>query len=278
MNYKMNNMDPFGALLTPTDSNNKLLNINSNKIKNLVDQEALVVLRGFELGTSQEDLLGFCELFGDIIIWPFGKVLELTKREQPEDHIFDHSYVPMHWDGMYRREVPQYQIFQCLEAPKSDEGGRTTFTHTPSILKNMSLATIKKLRSIKGTYQRDMEFYDSKTVAPIIDRHPITGVEVIRYNEPVKKDGKDFINPPIQTFEGVEGEELDVFHQTLVDALYSENNLYAHQWRAGDIVLADNFTLLHGREAFRAESSRHLRRVQVMSHLRLPNPHLVSHK
>ena len=52
--------------------------------------------------------------------------------------------------------------------------------------------------------------------------------------------------------------------QTLRDALHDPHNCYAHFWQAGDVVVADNYTLLHGREAYAGGCGRHLRRVHVL--------------
>ncbi|MCB0417979.1 MAG: TauD/TfdA family dioxygenase, partial [Bdellovibrionales bacterium] len=55
-------------------------------------------------------------------------------------------------------------------------------------------------------------------------------------------------------------------------------NFYAHEWKTGDVVLSDNHTLLHGREAFVSGSPRHLRRVHVLGKPALKNPHLEFHQ
>ncbi|MDF5900390.1 4-hydroxyphenylacetate 3-hydroxylase N-terminal domain-containing protein [Pseudomonas aeruginosa] len=43
--------------------------------------------------------------------------------------------------------------------------------------------------------------------------------------------------------------------------MYHPQAHYAHRWRSDDLVIADNRTLLHGREAFVHRAPRHLRRV-----------------
>jgi len=123
-----------------------------------------------------------------------------------------------------------------------------------------------------------MEFYDSKTVSPIIDSHPMRGFSVIRYNEPPSEGFGNFLNPPILEFKGVSTEELEKFHRDLREVLYSSSCFYAHEWQEGDLVISDNFSLLHGREAFETKAPRHLRRVHVLSNPPLDNPRLVSHQ
>ena len=187
----------------------------------------------------------------------------------------------MHWDGMYRPQVPELQIFHCVKAPGNSQGGRTTFAHTVKALENVPAQTRALWRKITGSYQRKMEFYDSKTVSPIIDKHPQRGFDVIRYNEPPiagAKGMKEFVNPPILEFTGGSPDEIAETHRTLREALYGPAAFYAHEWQVGDIVLNDNYTLLHGREAFETKAPRHLRRVHVLGNPPLDNPRLVSHR
>jgi alpha-ketoglutarate-dependent taurine dioxygenase len=235
-------------------------------------------LRGFRTFTGAEDFSEYCERWGEISVWPFGKVLELVERNNPEDHIFDNNYVPLHWDGMYRPQVPEFQLFHCVRAPRSDQGGRTTFSNTVLALENASPHQRKLWEKATGHYQRKMEFYDSKTVSPVVDSHPLRGFSVIRYNEPPKEGYKPFVNPPILEFSGLNEQELVEFHNSLRDALYGPANFYAHEWQEGDLVVADNFSLLHGREGFETKAPRHLRRVHVLSNPPLNNPCLVSYK
>jgi len=58
--------------------------------------------------------------------------------------------------------------------------------------------------------------------------------------------------------------EGGVVEQQMRDLLYRPEYLYAHSWRTGDIVVADNHALLHGRNAYLQESPRHLRRVNIL--------------
>jgi alpha-ketoglutarate-dependent taurine dioxygenase len=131
---------------------------------------------------------------------------------------------------------------------------------------------------VTGTYERKMEFYNSKTVSPIITKHPHRDFSVIRYNEPPSEEKGDFVNPPNLDFSGVDHEELSSFHRSLQKALYSPTNFYAHEWQDGDIVIADNFSLLHGREGFVSKSPRHIQRVHVLSNPPFDNPGLESYQ
>ncbi len=278
MEHKITPIQPFGLLLEPVNVLNNLDDLNITVLRELVSREHLIVLRGFHTFHDTESFSTYCERWGEISIWPFGKVLELIEQENPEDHIFDNSYVPLHWDGMYRRQIPEFQIFHCVKPPLAGQGGRTTFSNTILALKYASSEIKKRWNKVTGIYQREMEFYNSKTISPIINKHPYKDFSIIRYNEPPVENRGRFVNPPILNFSGIDADELHVFHNSLRNALYAPTNFYAHEWQKGDVVIADNFSLLHGREAFVSKSPRHIQRVHLLSDPPFDNPSLESYK
>lgn len=278
LEYKLTKLSPFGLMVEPLEIAKKIQDLEIENLRQLFREEQLILLRGFKTFENSNEFSDYCERWGEVSIWPFGKVLELIEQEDPKDHIFDHSYVPMHWDGMYRLQVPEYQIFHCNIAPLDGHGGRTTFSNTNLVLKNATAKDRELWNKATGIYEREMEFYNSKVVAPIISKHPYRDMEVIRYNEPPSEDKGHFVNPPNLKFLSGDDEMDMEFHRSLKEALYKPSNFYAHEWKNGDIVIADNFTLLHGREEFISKSPRHLRRVQVLSNPPLENPHLETYK
>jgi len=278
MDYEVTYLKPFGVRLTPKNKNTPIKDLDIGHLRKLFWQEHLVLLRGFDTFKGTDDFSDYCECWGEVSLWPFGKVLELIEQDNPEDHIFDHSYVPLHWDGMYRPQIPEYQIFHCVKAPLSERGGRTTFSNTILVLENASPELKMLWNKVTGIYERKMEFYNSRTVSPIITQHPQKDFSVIRYNEPHSVERGHFINPPDLEFTGIHCEKLDCFHQSLKQALYAPHSFYAHEWQTGDVVIADNFSLLHGREAFVSKSPRHIRRVHVLSNPPFDNPALESYQ
>lgn len=265
-------LQPFGVQLSPGAPDADPRSLPADLLRDLVRRERIVLLRGWSGIGSSDDLTDFCSGIGDLVEWPFGYVLELIEHANPQDHVFDHTYVPMHWDGMYMPVVPEFQVFQCVAAPATGDGGETTFADTTAILAGLDPRTLARWSEVKGTYRRTMEFYNSVTVAPLVDRHPRTGQPVMRYNEITPADDDTFVNHPDLEFSGLPAEELDRVHREVTAKLYDPAHLLAHRWETGDLVLTDNFTLLHGRNAFTAHAPRHLRRVHVSG---IDNPHLV---
>ena len=275
MNYKTTSLSPFGILIQTRSKSLPPADLALSELKDLFHQHQLVVLRGFAGFDSAEDFSNYCARWGDICLWPFGSVLELQQQPDAKDHIFDHTEVPFHWDGMYRPEVPEYQIFHCVKAPAKHQGGRTTFCHTAKLLSDLDKDEHGLWRNIQGCYQRKMEFYHSTTKADLISKHPYKDYEVLRYS--ATTNNPDFINPPAHTFAGLPAEDLAKTHSRLAELMSHPNYRYCHQWEDGDIVIADNFTLLHGREAFTSMAPRHLQRVHVNSSPAYKNPGLKEH-
>ena len=277
MNYTVTKIQPFGALIEPKNADTSVDDLSIPELRELFNEHHILLLRGFKGVTDGDELVNFSERWGEVSVWPFGKILELVEQDKPKDHIFDNTYVPMHWDGMYRPEVPEIQIFHCVQAPGTQNGGRTAFSNTPEVIRQASEEERQKWAQVVGHYERKMEFYDSKTIAPLVTEHPNRKLPVIRYCEPPVHEDEDFLNHPNMHFEGVEKSELGDFLKNLQKKLYADEVTYAHDWETGDLVISDNYTLLHGREAFTSGAGRHLRRVQVLGTPKLVNPHLVSH-
>jgi alpha-ketoglutarate-dependent taurine dioxygenase len=179
---------------------------------------------------------------------------------------------------MYRPQVPEYQVFHCVNAPSQQRGGRTLFVNTQLVLQSANKDQTELWEKITGTYIRKMDFYDSKTVSPLIVKHPYKEYYVIRYNEPHHDSKGKLINPVDIEFSNADDGMPENFYEQLQHMLYSPEHLYAHQWQDGDVVIADNHTLLHGREEFEDCSPRHIRRVQIESSPPYINPALKAYQ
>jgi L-tyrosine isonitrile desaturase/decarboxylase len=73
----------------------------------------------------------------------------------------------------------------------------------------------------------------------------------------------------------VDAAETVAVERSLREVLYDPRHLLAVSWQTGDVVVADNYSLLHGREPFISGTPRHLRRVHVLGSPPFHNPALV---
>ncbi|QHP81503.1 TauD/TfdA family dioxygenase [Pectobacterium odoriferum] len=264
MNCRIEPLSPFGALLTPVETGQSIATLPIDTLRELAREHHLLVLRGFSSGFSDpETLTEYAGHWGEIMMWPFGAVLDVKEHADTKDHIFDNSYVPLHWDGMYKPTIPEFQLFHCVSAPGQDQGGRTTFVDTTRLLAEANAQLVDEWRRVSITYRiKAVVHYGGEVTSPLVIPHPNGTGEIMRYNEP-PTEGERFLNQHALEYHNVTPETQNAFSQTLRQHLYDPRYYYAHQWLQGDVVIADNFSLLHGREAFTAHSARHLQRVHI---------------
>src|SRR5262249_55989695 len=98
--------------------------------------------------------------------------------------------------------------------------------------------------------------YGGTFTSPLLSRHPVSGEEILRFAEPVAD-----LNPVSVTMHGLDGE---AFFAGMRRRLRDPSLCHAHAWRVGDVLVADNHALLHGRRPFTRSARRHLRRVNVL--------------
>jgi alpha-ketoglutarate-dependent taurine dioxygenase len=266
---------PFGVLLTPRRPSQDIRELSPAALRELAREHHLVILRGFSSAFSEPVVLTeYSSHLGEIMTGPFGAVLDEMEHRDATDHTFDSSYMPLHWDGMYTPTTPEFQLFHCVAAPLADEGGRTTFVDTRLLIANASARQLALWKGISVTYRvKQVVHYGGEIQSPLLVEHPNGNGLVMRYNEPPVQ-GRKFLNKHVLAYHGIAQEQLAAFYDDLHRMLYDKRSFYAHAWHCGDVVIADNFSLLHGREGFSARSSRHLQRVHIHGHPIHVNPAL----
>ena len=272
--FNVEALSPFGVLIRPRTTRTDLTEVPVPEARELAREHHLLVLRGFDPFPSPEELTRYAASWGEVMIWPFGAVLELVEQENAIDHVFGSNPIHFHWDGMFVERIPEFQVFQCVDAPGDGQGGRTTFCDTTRVLANASPQVRKLWEKLIVTYRIErVTHYGGAVTSPLVVPHPDRGFPTMRYLEPVP-DGLEYPNPPMVEFHDVSINRAAEIEQTLRDALYDPRHHYAHAWQTGDVVVADNYTLLHGREAYASRCGRHLRRVHVLGDPPLDNPAL----
>jgi alpha-ketoglutarate-dependent taurine dioxygenase len=93
----------------------------------------------------------------------------------------------------------------------------------------------------------------------MIAPHPRSGEETLRFAEPVQD-----LNPVSLEIPGGTPEQRDALVAEMSKLLRKPEYLVAHRWRAGDVLIADNHALLHGRNAFVHAALRHIRRINIL--------------
>lgn len=260
-------LSPFGLLLENTDPQLDIRELPIRELRQLILEHRLVVLRGFPL-FERDALCDYCASWGKLLMWDFGAILEMTPHEKPTNFQFTSGNVPVHWDGAFAEAVPSFQFFQCLEAPTLGNGGETLFSDTTRIWQNANPTQREKWKQIVITYRTEkVVHYGGIITVPLVNKHPVTGMPTLRFIEPLNEKSVP-LNPVFLEVVGLPSEQQDQFLSKLISELkemiYHPQNCFAHQWQKGDILIADNHALLHGRNPFLKSSLRHLQRVHIL--------------
>ncbi len=258
LRWRLAQREPFGVTVSPNSGMASLTDIPVETLRGWVRQCRLVVLRGFAPPVG-EALVEFGKTLGPIQEWEFGAVNNLEARPDAKNYLYTHCEVPFHWDGAFAGRIPSVIVFHCEQAPAAASGGETLFCDTVALLRQTESETKVRWQEIEITYSTDkLAHYGGSFTSPLLGLHPQTGEEVVRFAEPVHD-----LNPVRLEIHGIPPDAHAAFLQTMRGLLRAPHLCAAHVWEVDDIVLADNYALLHGRNAFKDDSARRLRRVNV---------------
>jgi alpha-ketoglutarate-dependent taurine dioxygenase len=159
------------------------------------------------------------------------------------------SDVPFHNDSLFLCKPPHYILLYCDLA--ATEGGETLVTRADDASRQLSPALREVLERVRvRVRQGDLCFTRS-----LLTRHPLDGSEVLL-----------FWDPGMSTDSSLEvlGETGDTDVVGQLRQLLRGAEVHRHAWRQGDLLILDNFKVLHARTAF--SGCRRLRRLLVGPH------------
>ena len=255
--YRSDPIDPFGLIVSPAEQGVDPRDVPAETLHSWAADHRVVVLRKFA-PLEGEALVAFAATLGEILEWEFGSVNELRVMDGANNYLYTTHEVPFHWDGAFVGRVPRYIVFMCDAAPAS--GGETLFSDTTRVVAAAPPDVVERWAAATITYSTDkVVHYGGTFTSPVLASHPITGERTLRFAEPV-----DDLNPVRLEIRGVEATESGPLLDDLARRLRDPRSCYAHVWSAGDLVVADNHALLHGRRPFDAGEPRRIRRVNVL--------------
>jgi len=168
-----------------------------------------------------------------------------------------------HTDMSYASEPPDASMLYALEIPPA--GGDTCFCSMKAALSALSPALRERIGRLdikhdgtydsggnlrKGLAASDDPRSSPGTPHPIVIEHPVSGARAL------------YLGRRRNAY--VMGLEVDE-SERLLDALWAgvESVVYRHRWAVGDLVLWDNRTTMHRRDAFDPASRRIMHRTQI---------------
>jgi alpha-ketoglutarate-dependent taurine dioxygenase len=252
-------LSPFGLEVTAAAANENAAQIDVPLLKEWIAKERFVLLRGFAL-LSTDDMMRLAKTLGAPLEWEFGAVNELVAKPDAKNYIYTTGAVPFHWDGAFVGTIPHYILFSCEAAPPENSGGETIFCDGARVLDAATpqQRALWKTTSITYTTAKVVHYGGSFT-SPMIVQHPASGEETLRFAEPVRD-----LNPVSLDIPGTAPAQRDALIVEVSTLLRRPDCFAAHAWKTGDVLIADNHALLHGRNAFLHAASRHLRRINIL--------------
>jgi len=241
-----------------------LSELSVRQLLGAVSEHKVIVLRGVS-SPSEDEFLSFGDSFkragmNGVLEWPTGKVFHLQAKEESKNYIFSDEHVPLHWDGAFFIE-PKILAFQCLEAPNPRLGGETFFADTSTVYNQLSTQWRDFLKDIDIVVETEkVVHYGGEVRRKLIQTDSVTQTSYMRFAESVETEK----NPVAVRFvDRTSDKEIPGLEEILRPLFYQPNLNYQHTWQQGDIVLADNMRLVHGRRAFSKSSPRLIRRIQI---------------
>jgi len=252
-------LSPFGLEVIAAARATGPEEIPTPTLKGWIAKDRYVLLRGFA-PLSTESMTRLALTLGKTLEWEFGAVNELVAKPDAKNYIYTTGAVPFHWDGAFIGKIPHYILFSCEVAPPEDSGGETIFCDGAHLLRGATPEQRATWRSTSVTYSTDkVVHYGGSFVSPMIAPHPVSGEETLRFAEPVLD-----LNPVTLEIPGRTPEQRDALVAEMAKLLRKPEYFVAHKWRAGDVLIADNHALLHGRNAFVHAALRHIRRINIL--------------
>ena len=244
-------------------------------IKRAWYQHDVLIFRGQKL--SDDDLLAFSRHFGELDPPPNQGAGRKSPPGYPDiyvvSNVLDGKGEPIgalgdgealwHTDMSYAPRPPDASMLYSLEIPPA--GGDTCFCSMKSALASLPRPLLEKIARLDvkhdGTY--DSGGYLRKGLAPSADPRSSVGTpHPIVIEHPVSAARALYLGRRRNAY--VMGLELDE-SERLLDELWShvEAAVYRHRWALGDLVLWDNRTTMHRRDAFDPKARRVMHRTQI---------------
>jgi taurine dioxygenase len=283
--------DRFGALVTGLAPESIDRAAVRQALHDLWIDKGLVIFRGLAGGADTQIRLS--EIYGEPEVHPMmagtdiateHRALAPIEFDREDGNLYEldgelrGGYLPWHFDGAYVDRINHGGILRPQVLPK--RGGDTGFIDqiaAYALLPDRLKARIKGL-SVLYSYQPD---FTRAKFAPRVDRlvrmstlfrkgmdHPSVQTRAIHplvYRQPETGKMVLHVSPWFADgIEGMENEEGDALLREVIDHVIRPELMYFHKWQPDDMVLWDNWRLLHCATGVPPEETRIMRRTTIV--------------
>jgi len=174
-----------------------------------------------------------------------------------------------HTDQSYRRPPPDVSLFYAVE-PAPPGQGQTLYADGTGAYAALDAATKARIEGLHGLHVRPGSGRSEQAVRageppqplapheraqrqPVVRVHPVTGERALYLCEAGQMD---WLDGPLEGLApGPDGEGAELLYR-LMSHYTRPEFVYAHEWRAGDLVIYDNRCLIHAATWFDADRHR----------------------
>ncbi|KAK4194653.1 Pyoverdine/dityrosine biosynthesis protein-domain-containing protein [Triangularia verruculosa] len=282
---------PCGLLIRPFTPNSiPITSIPILHIRALAEHNAPICLRSFAKTISRELFIQKAKEMGPILGWPgrFEDILYVKDTSTDVDENGDPviasqsaEKMAFHYDGIFRTTrdpetgklsslPPRFQIFVAVTPSPSNTGltlfaaSRLLFRYLQENHKNIPLEVLKEC-----TMSVTSPVFGGVTLTglPLVVDHPTTTLPCLRYHEHWPQSKTKFAPSDSWLEISSKGETLgltDEFVRGVLDELlYDRRVCYRHAWNKGDVVVSDDWAMMHTRTEFVSGSNRELWRIHI---------------
>ena len=269
MPYETNKLGPsFAVEIVGCDLSSGLSEAKLGEIRDLWLEHKVVAFRDQDLG--DDDLIGFAKRFGPPHVHVRAQFRDLDRpeimlvsniKEDGRDlGALGDGEIVWHTDQAYSREPALGTMLYAVEIPA--DGGNTWFCDMAMAYERMPADLRRRIEGLRvefdmGATKRtqrlglpaEQRAQMPPVAHPVVRTHPLIGRKAL-YLSPNHSTG----------IEGMAADEGLALIEELTEWATRPEFTYEHMWRVGDVVMWDNTSTMHRREAFPATQSRLLKR------------------
>jgi taurine dioxygenase len=249
-------------------------NATASALRDAINQHSLLVFRGQTISNDQH--IAFSRNFGDLeihtakqyLLPDYPEIIALANRGENGTTPIDNGGAYWHSDISYKAKPPMGSLLYSLEVPP--EGGDTLYADMCAAYDALSDASkhrLEGLRAIHGYEARFTQMGDGgkrpKLSAEQLAEVPEVSHPIVRTN-PESGRKALYINEGFTLgIEGMPADESRVLLEELNTHATQPCFVYAHHWRAGDLVFWDNRTTMHCATAYDTRYARTMHRTTI---------------
>lgn len=210
------------------------------RLRGLLAEHGVLVFRDQHI--DDDAFLAFLQSFGEltfttgetpVVGYPDLNVISNVGRAEPPRSTF-------HVDSSYLSTPPAYTALRAVQIPS--QGGETVFSDQYRAYDTLPADVVERLRGrtirhvVTGIDPTALtEDDETEAEHPVFRPHPLTGRTALYLSTPKR----------CAAISGLTDAEVTETVQYLYEHSTTADNIYAHRWAAGDVVIWDNGCVLH---------------------------------